>query len=95
MSDAGSLLWALAVLAGVLGAVLMLGVAFRRLGPRLGLPAADLREIELVASRPLDARSRALLLRCRGRDYFVVLSAAGATLLDSFAASGGGDARAR
>ncbi len=80
----------LLALALVLGLLLLLAAGLRWLGPRLAAGPAGGERIELLASRMLDNRSRASLLRCGGRRYLVITTAGGACLLDAYPEGGTG-----
>ncbi len=71
-------------LALVLGLLLLLAAALRWLAPRLSMGPGGGQRIELLASRMLDNRSRASLLRCAGRCYLVVTTGGGVCVLDSY-----------
>ena len=71
-------------LALVLGLLVLLAAALRWLAPRLSTLPDGGHRIELLASRVLDNRSRATLLRCGGRRYLIVATAGGVCLLDSY-----------
>ncbi len=79
-------------LAAVLILALGLAWALRRYG---GGSLQGLRQpgrVRVVASHALDGRTRAVLVRCDGREHLLVVSAAGATLIESFDAPAGGAA---
>jgi flagellar biogenesis protein FliO len=77
------------VLLAVLALVVLLALLLRRLAPGLVQPGDARSEIRTLAVRVLDARHRAVLLHCRGRDYLLVLSPEGACLVDRLGESGG------
>lgn len=81
----------LLALALVLGLLLLLAAGLRWLGPRFAMTPGGGQRIELLATRILDNRSRASLLRCGGRRYLVVTTASGACLLDSYPDAAAGD----
>jgi flagellar biogenesis protein FliO len=72
---------ALALLA-ILALVLLVALLLRHLAPNLVQLGDAHGEIRMLATRVLDARHRAVLLHCRGRDYLLVLSPDGARLID-------------
>ncbi len=84
----------LLALALVLGLMLLVAAGLRWLAPRFSMTPGGDQRIELLATRILDNRSRASLLRCGGRRYLVVTTAGGACLLDSYADREAGEGEA-
>ncbi len=80
-------------LALVLGLLLLLAAALRWLAPRLSVGPGGGQRIELLASRVLDGRSRASLLRCAGRRYLVITTGSGVCVLDSYPEESGAAGR--
>ena len=77
-------LGALFALLFVLGLIALLAWALRRFGLAPGhatLKKRD-REIEILETRMIDARSRLVTARWRGKDYFLGVSANGITAID-------------
>lgn len=73
-------------LVAVLLLALGLAWALRRYGgslQRLRQPS----RLRLVASHALDGRTRAVLIRCDGREHLLAVNAAGVTLIESFDAA--------
>lgn len=87
--SAGDLVTPLLALVGVVGLLLLLGIGLRRFAPALTGPGDGGGEIRTVASRAVDARHRALILRCRGRDYLLLLSPSGVCVVDRLGAPEG------
>lgn len=74
---------AFATLAAVLGSIVLLAWGLRRTGlVRAGGGAAPGR-LELVAAKPLDGRTRLLLVRCDERLHLLAAGPAGVTVVDS------------
>lgn len=76
------------LLLAVVGAVLVFGLLARRFLPWLAIPTAVGADMRLLASCPLDPRHRIVLLRCRGRDYLLILGPERAQLLDRLEGDG-------
>ena len=74
---------AFAALLLVLGAALLLAWVLRRTG--VAKPLAPAR-LHLVASRPLDARNRLVLVRWDDREHLLAVGPAGTTAIESRAA---------
>lgn len=78
---------AFATLAAVLGSIVLLAWGLRRVGlMRTGTGAAPDR-LELVAAKPLDGRTRLVLVRCEGRLHLLATGPTGVTVVDSRDAS--------
>ncbi len=75
----------LLALIAVLGILLLAAGLLRWLGPQFLARAQGRNGIELVASRLLDGRTRASVLRFRDRIYLVVSNGSQVTLLDRLA----------
>lgn len=73
---------AVLALLAILALVLLIALLLRHFAPGLVQPHDARSEIRMLATRVLDARHRAVLLHCRGRDYLLVLSPESACLVD-------------
>lgn len=68
----------------VVGFIGLAALAVRRLGLAAGVKSlAKQRRISVVESLPVDARRRAVIIRCDGREHLVLLGQTGETLIDA------------
>lgn len=83
MDGFGSVLQTLIALIFVLCLIGLCSLLARRFMPMLaaGTPIGQ-RRLKIVESLPLDARRRAVLLRCDGREHLLVVGEAGVTVVE-------------
>jgi flagellar protein FliO/FliZ len=81
MPQLTKLFLALLIVVGMMG-----GLAFflKKIGLSgvISIKPGDKRRLSIVETLPLDARRRLAILKCDSREYLVILSASGETVLD-------------
>lgn len=87
MADQLPLLRAGLSLMAVLLLALGLAWALRRYGGGSLQGMRQPNRLRVVASQALDGRTRAILVRCDGREHLLAVNAAGVTLIESFDAA--------
>ncbi len=81
MSDVTSLMQAIVALGFVLCLIVLCAYAAKRYAPGQ-LISGKTRRLKLLEALPLDAKHRAVLLRCDGREHLMVLGDGRVTLVD-------------
>jgi flagellar protein FliO/FliZ len=81
MSDFTSFLHATLALAFVLSLIWLCAYAARRFAPGMVMPGKN-RRLKVVEAAPLDARHRAVILRCDGREHLVIIGEGKVCLVD-------------
>lgn len=91
MSDFSSLFQAVVALLFVLSLILLGAAGAKRFIPG-NLMTGKAKRLQLIESLPLDARHRAVLLRCDGREHLLALGGDGGVTLIERNLQPGGDA---
>lgn len=81
MSDFTSFLHATLALVFVLCLIWLCSYAARRFAPGMAMPGKN-RRLKIMEAAPLDARNRAIILRCDGREHLVILGEGKVCLID-------------
>ncbi|HXI87676.1 MAG TPA: flagellar biosynthetic protein FliO [Parvularculaceae bacterium] len=71
-------------LIAVLGMIGLCGLAAKKLGIAAGAAAlSNRRRLQLVETMPVDARRRAAIIRCDGREHLVIMGPASETVIET------------